>query len=500
MGKISLWVALMALVCGAFAQNDTVRWYGTNRYLWPTMCQHPDPVGETTEGPGFQVCLVCGLEHGARFTVNKANTIYGLAFPLILTSDGFDVRIQEFNTVVALWEYDSVGRLQTTVRDTFPGQVVQSSVHYDLLLDDSTMQMPNGQSVWPMVELYFDSPIVVGDTFFMGYWLPNPVSRMLVAYPACVAPSNWTYWPEGLIAFPPYTRDDTVGFVSAMPYWFPIIAPYNAIEDTISYACQVPDIPTLNFYDGTLAFIQWQRPSDSHGLELALGTAIGDPDLNPINALPSDQTGQIFSGLQPGHFYDASLRNICRHQCNRHDTSWYSAWSAPLVFYLPISSVNDTSWLGDTAAVVGGSTIIISRNLIELDGNTFIIIVTDTLSVSDPRIVIINYSTCILDGTLIHTGNSNCINTTSVSEIIRLYPNPTNGVLSVECGEWNVESIEIYDIQGRLVLQQPKEPQNLKTSKPNNLITLNLQSLAPGTYILQATAPEGTARKAFVKE
>ena len=42
--------------------------------------------------------------------------------------------------------------------------------------------------------------------------------------------------------------------------------------------------------------------------------------------------------------------------------------------------------------------------------------------------------------------------------------------------------------------------QNLKTSKPNNPITLNLQSLAPGTYNLQATAPEGTARKAFVKE
>ena len=86
-----------------------------------------------------------------------------------------------------------------------------------------------------------------------------------------------------------------------------------------------------------------------------------------------------------------------------------------------------------------------------------------------------------------YTGWGNCFSNfiedcNSVKEIvqnkkIQIYPNPTTGQLTIDNGEWIIESIEMFDIYGKSVLRHCKRSEAIQK--------IDISHLANGVYILK---------------
>ena len=74
------------------------------------------------------------------------------------------------------------------------------------------------------------------------------------------------------------------------------------------------------------------------------------------------------------------------------------------------------------------------------------------------------------------------------SEDVRLYPNPTSGVLNIEAE--GLQKVELYDAVGRMVLM----------SQTSNSTSINLSALAPGIYTIRLTLPQGTIIRKVVRK
>lgn len=75
---------------------------------------------------------------------------------------------------------------------------------------------------------------------------------------------------------------------------------------------------------------------------------------------------------------------------------------------------------------------------------------------------------------------------------ITLYPNPAATVVNLEVrDEIMIESIEVYNIMGQMVLTMPKA---------NNTSAIDVASLVSGTYILKVNSNKGTTNSKFIKK
>lgn len=73
---------------------------------------------------------------------------------------------------------------------------------------------------------------------------------------------------------------------------------------------------------------------------------------------------------------------------------------------------------------------------------------------------------------------------------IKVYPNPTNAIININCNSI-IESIEIYDIQGRL----------LETDFANdNKVSLDISGKSNGVYFIKITSDKGSKVEKIVKE
>ena len=74
---------------------------------------------------------------------------------------------------------------------------------------------------------------------------------------------------------------------------------------------------------------------------------------------------------------------------------------------------------------------------------------------------------------------------------IKLYPNPANDVVNVQCTMYNVQSVEVIDVYGKVI-----KTMNV-TENPTRI---NVSGLANGMYFVRVTTEEGTVTKSFVKK
>lgn len=73
----------------------------------------------------------------------------------------------------------------------------------------------------------------------------------------------------------------------------------------------------------------------------------------------------------------------------------------------------------------------------------------------------------------------------------KIYPNPTNGILTLEFNEFENSSIKITDINSRVI-------QNQELS--NAFTTFDVSNLSAGIYFLQINSEKGTATHKFIKK
>ena len=78
----------------------------------------------------------------------------------------------------------------------------------------------------------------------------------------------------------------------------------------------------------------------------------------------------------------------------------------------------------------------------------------------------------------------------SLDRFTRMMPNPASEVVNV-LSSYRMESIVVYDLSGRLLLEQPAEGLSA---------TLDLSALPRGTYIVAIRTLQGVATKKLVVE
>jgi len=72
---------------------------------------------------------------------------------------------------------------------------------------------------------------------------------------------------------------------------------------------------------------------------------------------------------------------------------------------------------------------------------------------------------------------------------ISLYPNPTTDVLNIESPQFNIQKIEIFNLNGKRFLSQNFNQQ-----------PINLSSLSKGLYLIKIYGEEGISTKKLIKE
>ena len=73
---------------------------------------------------------------------------------------------------------------------------------------------------------------------------------------------------------------------------------------------------------------------------------------------------------------------------------------------------------------------------------------------------------------------------------IKLYPNPANDVVNVQCTMYNVQSVEVIDVYGKVIKTM---------SVTENPTRINVSGLANGMYFVRVTTEQGVVTKQFVK-
>lgn len=83
------------------------------------------------------------------------------------------------------------------------------------------------------------------------------------------------------------------------------------------------------------------------------------------------------------------------------------------------------------------------------------------------------------------------VNTVNAMSAVQLYPNPATTEVFVELGSLKKGSLEIFTADGRLVSTHQLSAEVNK---------LNVSRLAPGTYVVKITSPEGTVTRKLMKK
>lgn len=76
-------------------------------------------------------------------------------------------------------------------------------------------------------------------------------------------------------------------------------------------------------------------------------------------------------------------------------------------------------------------------------------------------------------------------------DIALIYPNPASTVLNIETRQSQLEKIELYDLQGRLIL--------MKNAKTETNIVLDISNVTSGTYIVKLFTDKGTQNTKIIK-
>ena len=283
---------------------------------------------------------------------------------------------------------------------------------------------PNSNSVIKIREYYFDKPVTVRDSFYVGHTLnsnfwPDPEHTGSWLYGV----TCWAYYyfpnTSRLNNCPSYeTGCDTLplqqykfkqidfqlenGFFDTS-VWYNFRVPYLSIEFPIievdssfydgppQYVCpQVQNFRFAQAAESTVVFL-WDTHGDHQSWQLSYGPAGTAPDDGTIINCPI-QVGQIM-GMDSCTDYVAYVRAVCNH-----DSIVYSEWSEPLNF-----SICDTTGSGTEA--------------IE----------------------------------------------SSLGQFVKLFPNPASDQVQV-MSSFEIRGIEVYDLNGNTMLKQDADGHSLAFS------------------------------------
>jgi hypothetical protein len=91
------------------------------------------------------------------------------------------------------------------------------------------------------------------------------------------------------------------------------------------------------------------------------------------------------------------------------------------------------------------------------------------------------------------------IASTTLSNQITVYPNPTTGEFKVQCSMFNVQSIEIFDVFGRKAFEQKAESRK-QNENLTVLLSYDITLFPAGIYFIKITTEQGVVTKKVIKQ
>ena len=196
-------------------------------------------------------------------------------------------------------------------------------------------------TVVPVYSLYFDNPIPVSDTVYLGMYITDGIPRGGIRYGDVyhnyIALCNSSSSANDLVPSAVWNVDDTGALYSCITHGYgtalECIFPIYSMPDTDSFSC--PEVEGFGFAGmmaGSPTFA-WDTAAE-HGLyQLAYG-----PYDAPLDSLQVRETDNYFlelsdPSLSRDIYYQARLRAKCHHACPVHDTVMWTAWTEPVYFY-----------------------------------------------------------------------------------------------------------------------------------------------------------------------
>lgn len=231
-----------------------------------------------------------------------------------------------------------------------------------------TCEITLRDSLVRLLKAYFDTPILVHDTFYIGYYSMCYSFNFGFTYDSYnmgslqgyLCPSlpyaDWDPFFEQQLLFVEDYKDSTVSFLgpSGNSYETPIIFPILTPPDTHLFSCPTVELDYAGIFAGNPT-LMWDTAFEHNLYQIAYG-----PYDLPVDSLTTDTTSrhyyEIFDPtLSPSVYYQARVRAYCRHICHFHDTAAWTPWSNPVFFYTG-SSMPDTthSQPGGIAPIAAG--------------------------------------------------------------------------------------------------------------------------------------------------
>ena len=452
-----------------------------------------------------------------RYSIGSNRVIYGVAIPVFIRDHYADNIIEtpfdRWNKLINY--YDTCGG------SVILGNATQTTGYeYELLAkahvrfgeaaltgnyfkmpdaDSARLQINNNSTYFPVIEVYFDRPKFVSDSFIVGTILP-PHQKNINGV--------WTN-------------------IFCGPFYFFNV---GAIEENQSYATivehsyiiteiQHPHFPVLqeNSWGGPFPIVtpppcmppvfmkvdEHHRKGVTISWRVQYGTAYSEVEYGPQGF--AEGTGTLVGPIAPdadfnGHLaidslqmdadYTVRLRSFCT------TTGGYSDW-AEMDFHTGSFYIVSTSVNSDTCGEVKGGGVFPTDTTIKLYAyprNHKPFLNWSDGSTQNPRIVTVTRDTAfhaIFDCGAGTGGGTDGIETAEASSIqVSLSPNPTDGLVALNCN-MPVQSWSVLDMKGR----------TLKSASPaSNCTSIDLSHLPPAPYIVSIRTNSGhTIRKIIVK-
>ena len=187
--------------------------------------------------------------------------------------------------------------------------------------------------------LYFDEPVSVSGTFYVGFYIKRNHYRIAAIHEMYSALDCTIDFPpcfdSAFLAYNLYNDDSTVRAFHPFSNCggYQLYCPILSLPDTDSFDC--PEVEGFGFAGmmaGSPTFA-WDTSAEHRLYQLAYG-----PYDAPLDSLQVVETDNYFleladPSLSRDVYYQARLRAKCHHRCPIHDTVMWTAWSDPVYFY-----------------------------------------------------------------------------------------------------------------------------------------------------------------------
>ena len=288
----------------------------------------------------------------ARLSQTAQTTAYGIGIPLLAQQDSSNPEI----IAPALIVKEPDGRYRASCGRFRPVRKFAEKPYDQFVKLPTFPNCDSTDTIWETIGIhymYFDSPIILPDTAFIGLALRYPLYPIAGKMAALQHQCQYTPAEFHVFKHIDSTPDHAAYYdylsqrFSSYGMPFLLLTTPPPPPDTVSCP-EILDFTYLGLQAGIPAFA-WSAADEHRQYEICYGPYDADPETLPRVTTTSGFLELAGPVLNPDVYYQARCRAICDHFCLVHDTTTHSPWSEPQFFFVG-EQMPDTATMSITKA------------------------------------------------------------------------------------------------------------------------------------------------------